>query len=114
MSGNGPVEAPADSTPNGTGAEYGLYFLTAIPNVISRSKVVIFFALFLFVGDSGMVTAQDEPVCDSWQLQGFWIGMPKQEALTLHAVKKTLNPGSIAWKSMLQEHTGAQRLKSPR
>jgi len=54
-----------------------------------------------------MVTAQDEPVCDSWQLQGFWIGMPKQEALTLHAVEKTL-------KSMLQEHTGAQRLKSPR
>ncbi len=49
-------------------------------NVISRSKVVIFFALFLFVGDSEMVTAQDEPVCDSWQLQGFWIGMPKQVA----------------------------------
>jgi len=42
-----------------------------------------------------MVTAQDEPVCDSWQLQGFWIGMPKQEALTLHAVEKTLKPGRL-------------------
>lgn len=80
-------------------------------NTIGRNSVMIFLALFLVMGDSGLESAQDEQVCDSWRLQGFWIGMPKQDALALHPVRKTLKQGSMAWKTMLQEHTGAQRRK---